>query len=519
MLAVSKRLKRDRARSDLTYLLKIAEAEPYFQMIWCADRIRAGDFDRGARGLSNIPQQVFDGIGESKLYFQPWMLEDLVNEWLATARPKISLPRRLNCESFEGFAKVYNAIFRVDDTESGFEIERGQDVLQMMPRYAHRQFEWQQGWLSGPSVYRSAFIYGQGRSEAWFRQTHGVTPADLMLFAMAAQSAFSGAPSNRTSNFLVPELGLDERLVVACLRLMSAPLDAVTTAATRLRSGPYNIAAKPSVLRRTPIICFGKDSFRAPLPELLVERATSGLYLDLVKAPDEVRNEISKRFEMYCFELVQDVYKEKARKQYKYGSKKRSIDSPDILIMQNDRVELIIECKATRMTFEARFSDAWHEAAERGYTELAKGVAQIWRHVSHMRRGLLPDRPTDHLGGLVLTMDPWMRMTHGQDEKIFEMARQWCAANDPEIGPDDECPVGFTHIADLESLFHTTDADHAMSALHKIAARAGWGANELGRDEGAPRVSRPFAFASRVADVLPWMTNLKRQPPSIGQKA
>lgn len=506
---MSKRLKRDKARSDLAYLLKLAQAEPFFQMIWCADRIRLGDFDRGSRGLSNIPKEVFEGVGNSKLYFQPWMLEDLVNEWLATPRPKLALPRRLTCESYEGFATVYNAILRVDDTESGFEIERGQDVLQMMPRYAHRQFEWQQGWLNGPSLYRSAFIYGQGISREWFHQVHGATPTDVMLFAMAAHSVFNGAPETRRSTFSVPQLGLEEPLVAACLRLMSAPLDSVMAAAARLRRGPYNVAAKPSVLRRTPIVSFGADTFRAPLSDLLLERATTGLYLDLVQAPDDVRTEIARRFELYCFDLFRNVFGVSARQQYQYGSKKRPIDSPDILINAQDRLELIVECKATRMTFEARFSDAWHEATERGYRELAKGIGQIWRYASHMRRGLVLDRPADRFGGLILTIDPWMRMTHGQDEKIFGMAREWCASADPEIQPEDECPVGFTHIADLEALVHTTDVQHALNALHRIAERAGWGANELGRDEGAPRLRRPFAFGNRMVEVIPWMERLE----------
>jgi len=507
---MSKRLKRDRARSDLAYLLKIAQAAPFFQMIWCADRIRVGDFVRGSRGLSDIPKWVLESVREDKLHFQPWMLEDLVNEWLATPRPKLALPRRLLCESYNGFVSVYNAILRVDDTESGFEIERGQDVLQMMPRYAHRQFEWQQGWLNGPSLYRSAFIYGQGTSREWFRESHGVAPADLMLFALAAHSAFNGAPEVRRESFSVPQLGLDEPLIAACLRLMSAPMGSAITAAAHLRRGPYNVAAKPSVLRRTPMVSFGADLYRAPLPDLLLERATTGLYLDIVRAPDDVRNEVARRFETYCIELFQNMFGSATCRQYQYGSKKRPINTPDIMVQSKGRLELIVECKATRMTFEVRFSDAWQEATERGYRELAKGVGQIWRHASHMRRGLVPDKPADQLNGLVLTVDPWMRMTHGQDEIILQMAREWCVENDAEIQSEDECPVGFTHVADLEALFHTTDADHAMATLRSIAERTGWGANELRRDEGSPRVNRPFAFGERMVEVIPWMERLNR---------
>ena len=120
----------------------------------------------------------------------------------------------------------------------------------------------------------------------------------------------------------------------------------------------------------------------------------------------------------------------------------------------------------------------------------------------------MADQPSPHLSGLVLTLDPWLRMTHGQDEVILTMARDWCRANDAEIQPQDECPVGFTHVGDLEALFHTTDRQHGMRTLHTIANRVGWGANELGVNEEAPRVNRPFVFRERMVEVIPWLDRL-----------
>jgi len=506
---MSKRLRRDKARARLTYLLKIAKSAKFFQMIWCADRLRVGDVERGRRGLPDVTREVIESVlYRRKLYFQPWILEDLINEWLSTPRSSLALPRELNCESYQGFATIYNAIIQVDDAEAGFELERGLDVLQMMPRLGHRQFEWQRGWLNGPALYRSAFIYGQGESRDWYRESYGIDPTEAMMFAMAAYSAFNSAPEVGRSRFLVPAIGLNQPLVDAGLRLMTASLSGAVAEATRLRRGPHNIAAKPSVLRRTPMIEFASSSFRAPLPDLLLERVTSGLYLDFVRAPDSVRTAIARRFEQYCVDLLQVVFGEDARPAFQYGSKKKPIDSPDIRIGCEGRISLVVECKFTRMTFEARFSDAWQEATDRGYRELAKGVCQIWRYAAHLRMGRVAEKPADSLKGLVLTMDPWMRMTHGQDEKIFKLAREWCAANDPEVALEDQCAVGFTHVGDLEELLHSTAASQALAALRDVAERAGWGANELSRGSGATSVSRPFIFGDRMPEVIPWLSRL-----------
>lgn len=508
---MTKRMQRDRARKRLSNLLAIADDAEFFQMIWCANRIQAGKFELGQQGLRDLPAGLAEKVQSDKLHFQPWILEDLINELLAVAKPKRPPPRRMSCESYFGFASAYNAMLEVDDAESGFEIERGQDILQLMPRFAHRQFDWQHGWLNPPLLYRSAFIYGQGDCEDWYLENHGISPAQLMLFGVAAMTSFSRAPGVEWPNLRVPDVGISLKVVAAALKLMCIPLAEARSEAARLRRNLTNMTAKPSVLRRTPMIAFGQH-IRVPLPELLMERVTTGLYLDLVKAPSGIRNTIGQRYEQYCLDILQATFSKNARGEYEYGPKGRLIKSPDVLVGASDRLELIVECKATRMSFEVRFSDAWHEATERGYRELAKGVGQVWRYCSHMRRGIVNDRASGSLTGLILTMDPWMRMTQGQDEVVFRMAREWCAETDDQITSDDECPIGFIHINDLETLLHRTDEAGVLTVLRSIAAKVGWGANELVREAEVVEVRRPYFFKDRLGEVLPWFDALGERP-------
>lgn len=513
---MSSRLKRDRARAKLSQILAISDDRAFLQMIWCVDRLRTGDYDVGARGLTNLPPTLRRNLSENRLLIQPWILEDLTNEVLTVPKPKILVPRSLNCGSYEGFAHVYNAALAVDDAEAGFELENGRHVLQAMPRIAHRQFDWQQGWMNAPNLYRSAFIYGQGECEEWFSAQYGLSPAQLVLFALACQSVFRRSPTGAPGNFVVPELNLDQPVIDAALRLTAADLSVVRESARTTRRGPSNIAARPSVLRRTPVIKVRDNIYTTPLPELVLERATSGLYLDLVQAPSRLRDYIAQRFEQYALDLVGAVFPGEVRGDYGYGTRALPLRTPDILVGPTNGVQAIIECKATRMTFAARFSDDWHIATERGYGELAKGVGQIWRHCSHMRRNIVADKPAQDVVGLVLTLDPWMRMTHQQDEIILNRAREWCAEHDPLITAEDECPISFTHMADFEALLHRTDAAGVLQVLKDAATKIGWGMRELASALAVKEVQQPYLLRDRMAEVLPWFDRLGKDAEKAG---
>lgn len=60
----------------------------------------------------------------------------------------------------------------------------------------------------------------------------------------------------------------------------------------------------------------------------------------------------------------------------KYRVRGNDVETPDILIEDEGYVSIVVECKAARMSYEARFSEEPIVEARRGYDELAKGVFQ-----------------------------------------------------------------------------------------------------------------------------------------------
>lgn len=515
---MTSRFKRDRARKKVADLLAIAGDSQVFQMIWCIDLAQSGDFDIGRRGIEALPPEIENAKPGDRFFIQKWFLEDLANETLRTTKDH-NQRRALRCDHWHGFTLVYNAILNLDDAEAGFRIKQGQKVIQEMAKIGHRQFPWQRGMMNLPGFYRSAYFFGQGDCAAWFEQEHGILPTDLMRVGVALYAALGRAPVVDWTALRIPELGITDLMILSALKLLVTPHRSARAEAQAIRQIDRDMTARRSIFRRTPAVSFGHGNFAimAPLRELIIDRITNGLYLDAVKAPDIIRNQVARAFENYSFDLMSKTFSADVRPAFSYGTKVRPLASPDVLVGPSEAVEMIIECKATRMTFDARFGEDWRKASERGYGELAKGVGQIWRYCSHMRRGVVTDRPAANVVGIVLTVDPWLRMTFDQDKVILEMAREWCANMDPDILPEDHCPVTFTHIEDFEQLLQTTDYDGALTVSRQAAERVGWGLNEIRNEQAVAQARRPYAFRDKLNELLPWWTKPPSDEPQLSE--
>jgi hypothetical protein len=165
---------------------------------------------------------------------------------------------------------------------------------------------------------------------------------------------------------------------------------------------------------------------------------------------------------------------------------------------------MVGECKAKRMSFQARFADDPYDAAEGGYEELAKGVFQIWRFASHVRRGLVPGRRLAE-GWLasVITVDPWLSMARNEEKRVVERAN---AMADEAGGMDieDRRPVPVCPIEDVEYVLQNGDSDTLLQALREVSVgeKQGW---ILSTAHPAPvGEERPYPFTERIADILPW---------------
>ena len=213
---------------------------------------------------------------------------------------------------------------------------------------------------------------------------------------------------------------------------------------------------------------------------------------------------------MYCRELLNASFPGlRVIEEYGYERQRgKSFKTPDVLLYENDELAVIFECKVTRMSYDARFGENSITADERGYNEMAKGIFQVWRFVSHKRRGFLPNERFRHdVKGVVLTLDTWLSMATATLNDVFDRARVLCAEKDRDILLEDQIPVAFCSIEDLERTVSTATPESFLAAVRTATEKRfrGYMLWTVHRDEvRVERQNNEYPFKERIAEVLPW---------------
>lgn len=503
-------LRRNLYRGKLNDLLGKANDEAFFLMVWATHAIQSGRSEK-ANSLLIFPPAAVTRDPTSQYMVHPWKLETLLNEVLATPKLKLMQDRpnrRLNCQQFNAMAHVNNVLTKLENAEDNLTLKRI-NVLREMHRLGQRQFEWQRGFPSYSQYYRAGFIYGGDLTKTFFAEANGFAIQDFMLACFALRALFLDKPRVRRGGGM-EEIGISKETVNSVFNLITLPHLQARKRAAEFRSDVGHISYKRSIFREYPCVAFGDDGARvhAPLPDLVTLRATSGVFYDVVKGGQTVRNEIASRFEQYCLAFLKSMLPSHVvTGSYKYPVRKNQVDTPDILVYEQDAISLVLECKARRLSYEARFSENPVEDARSSYEEIAKGVFQIWRFVSHHRRGLLQQKLRGDVKGIVLTLDTWLSMANTMQADVLDLARSMATRSDPEINGADQIPIIFCPIDDLEQTLKGATENSFFNAVRAATEQQFWGWMLSGvHDRIAPdvRKNNGYPFEERMSEVLPW---------------
>lgn len=494
-------------RRKLERHLNRVHDEPMIGLIGAVSVMLGGH--SGPLGL--VPDFPREGVGAelpSRYYIPPWTLETLVNELLATPKAKgfeAGGTRIVRHDRFEVLKMLSAMVIALENKEDGLYLA-GHDIFTEMGRIAQRQFPWQRGLATAPILYRSMLLFGTGAAAEEFQRVAGL-PVDAFakVGAWLAGALQRRDWERRDTN--LADVGITPVQREAALALLSIPLAEARAKARRVRAGRRHTAYRPSILRDHPVIAFGAGGarLRSPIPDLITPRFTSGLYMDVIGGGGAVWTEIGERFERYCRDYLTEMMPtHTVDGEFDYGPKKARSRSPDILVSQGGEIVMIGECKAKRMSFEARFADEPYDSAERGYDELAKGVFQIWRFASHVRRGMVPGRRlAEQWLATVITVDPWLSMARNEERRVIERANEM-ADEAGDIEAEDRRPVPVCPIEDIEYVLQHGDAKTLLEALSEVSAgeKQGWILSMAHTARLGER--RPYPFRDRIADILPW---------------
>ncbi|WP_158767491.1 hypothetical protein [Terricaulis silvestris] len=495
--------------------LSTAPDEAFFDLCWAVNALQTGREDEARRFIA-YPLGAATPRFESKFSIYPWEIETLLGELLLTEKftPRDGANRILNVGNFGGLATLVRILRKLENEESGIYLKRV-SILDELHRIAQREFPWQSGYFNVVQFYRNAFVYGGSKCGEYFERLHGLTQNQFSLVGFATYMHFMRQPAYGGRLNLL-SVGVSAETCDAAFRLFCAPLTTVRSKYTRdfedvrARWGFIpSVAYRPSVFRQFPVVETSNSMFRSPLPELILQRVTSGIYYDLTGGGQALRNEASGRFELYCENLCRQLMPSLLVQPEKiYRVSGQEFRSPDVLLSRRGQLALAIECKASKLNLDAQYSEDPAFVAEDGYKQLAKGAYQVWRYFSHIRRGIVQAEIDAEAHGLVLTLDAWLLMSRGLRSEVLRMADAM-AADDPGISEADKRPVVFSAVKDFEQTLMESDEAGFFESVRHAATESftGWLLPGVHREIGGKIIEKEYPFHLR--DVLPWVDDLE----------
>lgn len=500
-------------RKKLSKILGASRAEDFLTLLWAADALQSENYEAALRFLDHetVPYKAINARIPSKFAIHKWELETLLNELMTTPKQRIyrrGAEQRCNCRNFSNLLSCVNILRKIENLEYR-KFNKKRDIHVEMGRIAARQINWQRNPLSSYKLYRSAYIYGGDECGSYFVSQYGLSIERFMYIGFLLHAWFLGAPSVRR-NCDLTRFGVNEIELKAALSLFCLPYNEASKLARRQRKNRCPVAYKPSIARQYP--CLGVSSsdevIMTPLPNLLVERVTSGIFYDLIDGGGAVRNEYAERFEAYCFDLLSRALSSFSwQREYRYGRKGFHVSTPDVIGYEAEKVVFAIECKSTRMSQEAMFGD--NPFSDRGYGELVKGVFQIWRFFSDCRQRKLEVEVGSQAVGVVLTLDSWLVLSEKLRANVIKSAEEMAREKGLMLTDRDRVPVVFVSVSELEESLGKSPEHMFRNALLCCNSEEfnGWRLNDVVRSkmEGEERVKRPFFFSKDIVGILPWL--------------
>ncbi len=511
MLDANKELKKGKIRKSMRKLLDLfdcADDQSFLHLVWAVNVLQSSH-KSAARGHLTFPLSADTEKMTGRYSVYKWELETLLLLFFSkTSRKHIGHPA-LDCRAFNTMAVLINELREIENYESAVFLDEGEISLELY-RNSYRQFGWQRGFATSERLYRFAMIYGQGKCGKFFQEHYGISVADFMEVCLVLYTYAFTIPWSKLPNFL--SVGLDPDCVEKALKLLVVPITDLRTSVGELIKGsktakPQRLAYMPSAFRRTPIVHSDKNGFViCPLPQLIMLRATEGLYFDIRAGHQSLMTEANDRFEQYTREVIEGFGPNfKALPSEKYGPKKAKRDTPDVLLEKNGSIAAVFECKATKLTYNAQYSDNPMKDAANGFAQIVKAIKQLWRFFSHVRRGIYEDRdvaPDAH--GIVLTMDAWMYMSGDFQQALYQKAEEELV-EETDITDADKRRLIFCPIQDLADLMFTSNEKDLLAAFGnaRLEEYSGWGIREImSKTQAKPRERKDTPFD--IKGVLPW---------------
>lgn len=170
----------------------------------------------------------------------------------------------------------------------------------------------------------------------------------------------------------------------------------------------------------------------------------------------------------------------------------------------------MIECKASKHTFDAKFSDDPLTQAKNGYSQIINGVMQVWRFFAHVRTFKFTQKKiSDDAIGVVLTLDKWLEVNPSMITKVLGEAASQVKSKYPEVNAVDmKRPLVICSAQDIIDIMFITDWTRFSDCLQKAATVEfrGWDIRSLLLQQGD--ALGPKEMPNFAETLLPWLSKI-----------
>ncbi len=411
-------------------------------------------------------------------------------------------------DDWNHWAQLTTLLRRVENAQSALSSDQTR-IIDHLFHIGSRQFEWQQGFLNYSEVFRGIFIYGQGKCADRFFEKFGISIDSFFTYGFALMSMFLSHPRCR-ADIDLSTIGVSSREAAVAHDILVSDVPKIARLCQAERDREGEIAYKPSILRLYPCIKGGIRNryIYCPLPELIIKRVSTGIFYDVIDGGADIREDYGRRFEQYVKLLIQKYQPDFfLSTEQRYMTRKGELMSPDLFLsLRRESFDVIIECKASRMSFRTRFSHI-DDTGNRGYEEMSKAVFQIWRHAFHVRTGKGLPKVTKDAIGLVLTLDSWFQAGIKRQEMVLSEAKKLFSEKCPDGKECDQIPIGFTNMTELEHVLRSGTPASILAAIRELSSeeRRGWSFDIIHNQlyPGELRYTA-FPFEDELCELLPF---------------
>ena len=197
------------------------------------------------------------------------------------------------------------------------------------------------------------------------------------------------------------------------------------------------------------------------------------------------------------------------KKEESYNSGKNA--TPDIFVTDNSGVCVAIELKMRKLLAKARFGENPVDSAIGEFSEIAKGIYQLWKYLEDSEREVIPQgvRASDQTRLLLVCMEEWLGMSDLVTQAVLDQANEIADSKGLSKGPHIRRYVHYCLLDDLEYILSLGDTSDLVEVLDRAVEEKfiGWSVSSV-RDEVFNNVppKREFGLhcTNRIGDVLEW---------------